>query len=547
LKNLTPLVQYKGKTLAPLSGESQNFSDPVWYTVTPQTGTAVTYGVNVTNDPPDKNTGIFDFRITNVPAAKVVVGQKPRQDGKIPIVIQAPSDTGDTNMIAAITLSSSTSGIEPGPGKINFGSGGNYQEAVYTVTSQGDPLDADPAKRPATQDYVVVVSEGPKYYYVDGVNGSDTWPDYYNGGSEPHPFKTLAHAVQKAGDSANNISKIFVKGDLTAATETGTSVTKDPDSAFTLDLSGATNKKLTIASTTGATLRGTSGRRVLKISGGADITFENINVTGGSTTAADGGGVYITGNSKVKFSGGNITGNTARNGGGVYITDGTSVYPGSEFAFTGGEISGNTADGMGGGVYVAHGAFDMQGGEITDNSANRQGGGVFVHWGDARFSAYGNSTITGNTGTGSSKAICNRGITALTGSATADYVYIWDHGDSQSQSFILTNNTRITTGIALAYSAGNKNFITFASDYTGAGVGTIKIDLESHLDSSGHFVGQLEPDWLGKTIIVGNNSTLNMMLSRFELNTFTGQPSVYNLAANYKIAVSNTVGTFAKK
>jgi hypothetical protein len=194
LKNLTPLIQYDGKTLAPLSGVSQNFSGPVQYTVSPETGSPKTYEVTITNDNPDKNTGIFDFRVTDVPAAKVVIGQKPRQDGKIPIVIQVPNGTDETNMIADITLSSPSSTISPPSGKIDFNSGGNYQEAVYTVTSQGNPGDPDPLKRPATQDYVVVVSGGPQYYYdVDGTNG-----------------------------------------DLTAATEAGTSVTKDPNSAFTI-------------------------------------------------------------------------------------------------------------------------------------------------------------------------------------------------------------------------------------------------------------------------------------------------------------------------
>ncbi|MDR0655070.1 MAG: hypothetical protein LBG22_02050, partial [Treponema sp.] len=111
----------------------------------------------------------------------------------------------------------------------------------------------------------------------------------------------------------------------------------------------------------------------------------------------------------------------------------------------------------------------------------------------------------------------------------------------------LTNNTQITTGIALAYSAANKNFITFADDFTGTAGGSIEIDLESHLDSNGHFVGQLEPDWLGMKIIAGTTATLNAMLSRLDLNTFTGDPSVYYLHDNYKIDVAGIEGKFAKK
>jgi hypothetical protein len=616
LKNLTPLIQYEGKTLSPVSGLNQNFSGLIQYTVTADDNTAKTYVVDVTNDEPDKDTGIFDFRVTNVPAAKVIIGQKPRQDGKIPIVIQVPFETDETNMTAAITLSSSTSMINPGSGKINFGSGGNYQEAVYTVTSQGSA---------ATQDYVVVVSEGPEYYYVDGVNGNDSWPDYYNGGSESYPFKTLAYAVQKAGDSTNNISKIFIKGDLTAAD--GGDNSPSSDSAFTLDLSSATNKKLTITSAAGATLRGTSGKRVLKITGGADITFENINITGGSTTG-NGGGVYITGDhNKVKFSGGNITGNTAYSGGGVYIEDDDSTADtGSEFNFMGGDISGNTATGAasgnstasplesmgggggvyvkgdalfwlasgtisgnttkgagggvlvngnatgdetgffmsggkivnnksasttyphgGGGAYVAKGAFEMLGGEITGNTATRQGGGVFVHWGDARFTASGNSTITGNDGVGSSKAICNRGKTELLGNARADRVYVWNYDDdgTPDQLFTLAQNAQVT-GIVLAYSAENANVIDIKDSFKGTNT-ICTIDLEGHLNSGGSFVGELEPDWLHKKIITGNNSTLTAVLGRLPLNSFTSKNSVYNMGTHYRIAVSGSDGTFEKK
>jgi hypothetical protein len=69
----------------------QNFSIPVDYTVTSWSGTASKkYTVTVTTKPANADTGIFDFVITNVPKAKVVIGTKPRADGKIPIVIQVP-------------------------------------------------------------------------------------------------------------------------------------------------------------------------------------------------------------------------------------------------------------------------------------------------------------------------------------------------------------------------------------------------------------------------------------------------------------------------
>jgi hypothetical protein len=208
----------------------------------------------------------------------------------------------------------------------------------------------------------------------------------------------------------------------------------------------------------------------------------------------------------------------------------------------------------GGGIYVAKGAFEMLGGEITGNTATRQGGGVFVHWGEARFTASGYSTITGNDGVGSSKAICNRGKTELMGNARADRVYVWNYDDdgptystANNQSFTLAENAQVA-GIVLAWSAENANVITIADTFEGTNTICL-IDLESHLDSGGHFAGQLEPDWLGKKIITGTSSVISkdVVLGRLPLNSFTGSPSVYNMGNNYKIDVAATEGTFKKK
>jgi hypothetical protein len=208
----------------------------------------------------------------------------------------------------------------------------------------------------------------------------------------------------------------------------------------------------------------------------------------------------------------------------------------------------------GGGVYVAHGVFEMLGGEITGNTAKRQGGGVFVHWGEARFTASGNSTITGNDGVGSSKAICNRGTTEMTGNARADRVYVWNYDDgnfpykvANNQRFTLEADARIT-GIVLAYSVENANVIEIANSFENSSV-ICTIDLESHLNNSGVFAGQLEPDWRGKKIITGSNATLTAVVTnnRLPLNSFIGQPSVYNLGNHYRIVVSGTDGTFERK
>jgi hypothetical protein len=147
------------------------------------------------------------------------------------------------------------------------------------------------------------------------------------------------------------------------------------------------------------------GKRVISVTGGAHITFDNIAIQGGGggtssngTAAAaipytgNGGGIYIGGNSTVIWKSGNITGNAAVSGGGVYVD-------GSEFDFMTGSINKNAASSGavtrahfeqntlsaasiagGGGVYVnGDGLLWLANGEISSNKTSGSGGGVLVN------------------------------------------------------------------------------------------------------------------------------------------------------------------------
>jgi hypothetical protein len=644
LTNLTPLIQFKGKILDPAPEVPRNFVNPVLYTVTAEDNSTRIYQVTLRNKPGNTDTGIFDFKITNVPDSKVVIGRNPRPDGKIPIVVQVPYGTNELNMIPAITLSSGTSTISylkyptgnfvpftpptpPSPDSaINFGT---PHEGVYRVTSQTG----------LSQDYVVVVSMDVNSYYVKAT-GSDIWPDIYSGGTDSQPFKTLAYAVYRASLHPT-INKIFVIGELNDTTEGGAWEdaavawpggfhSNGGESGSTFNLIGTKGKKITVTGVSNATLRGTSGKRVLSITGGADLIFEDIIVTGGNAPAAsrngNGGGIYISGNSGIKFSG-SITANTARSGGGVYVEDSD---PNGHYDFTlvsGGSITGNTAtatattpiaggggiymnnhalvwlaggtvsgnttagsgggilvNGMaydeygnttgrtrgdeyglfmtggtistnksngnasphgGGGVYVAKGVFEMMEGQISANTSIRQGGGVFV-WHNARFSASGTSSITGNEGVGSSKAICSRGYTEMMGRAQADKIYIWNNNDNsdgntpafseQRDSFTLAENAR-AAGIVLAYDdtptrPQTRNYIIITASLPGSGPICL-IDLEGRLTNYKFVYTDLN-DWIDKRIIDVVYPSSDFQ--RFPLNTFVGGSTVslgsYELARN---------------
>jgi hypothetical protein len=551
-------------------------------------------------------------------------------------VYDPPPDGNYTNL----TLNSSNGTIvNPGKECIPFGNQNNYQEAVYRVEAQAGN----------TQDYVVVVARDVQYYYVKA-SGSDTDPDQYNGGSESVPFKTLAHAVYQA--VKHNVDHIFVIGTLndtseggawenTSTTTTGNYGTFQPSGApstgggasvFNLNGSGKDGSypyKITITGIgSNAVLQGTSGKRVISITGGANITFDNITIQGGGNAsyAGNGGGLYIDGNSTVIWKSGSITGNTALSGGGVYVKG--SGTDGSEFDLLNGTISGNTATGSkvtsadfennhltgasvqggggvyvddaaifwlaegqitnnsthgsgggvlvngdvavtgshnfimsggaingnistgavwphgGGGVYVAMGMFEMLNGQMMNNNATRQGGGVFV-WSRAVFYMGGNSSIVSNNGVGSSKAICNRGITTMRGNAQADKVYVWNYkvgnwGNGQGDEFTLREGARVN-GLVLAFAddpQDNRNYINIvasAGQFFTPGTGPVTtIDLESRLNSNGSFstTTTVDADWLNKYLIKNDGEVIpagqaEALLKRFPLGSFTsGKPSL---------------------
>jgi hypothetical protein len=427
LGSLKPLITYKGR-LSPASGVEQNFNVPVVYTVTSEDKSITrTYTVYVSAGSANTDTGIFDFVVTNVPRAKVVIGTKPRSDGKIPIVVSVPyatspltSDGSKTDLlklIPRITLSSNSSKfvdtegnvISPPNGTtdvIPFGNQDDYQEAVYRVTALAGN----------TQDYVVVVARDVHYYYVSA-SGNDRDPDQYNGGSESIPFKTLAHAVYQA--VKHNVDHIYVIGTLNDTSEggawedtsatvmgedgifrtSGAPVVAGGGSVFNLKGTGRNGTAAWAVYITGigtnAVLQGASNKRVISITGGGRIIFDNITIRGGGGTgnsySGNGGGIYVAEDSAVVWKSGVISDNRARSGGGVYVDN-------SEFEFMTGSIANNNAAGStaptgftgntpspviegGGGVYVygENSMFWLANGEIVNNTAAGSGGGVLVN------------------------------------------------------------------------------------------------------------------------------------------------------------------------
>jgi hypothetical protein len=235
------------------------------------------------------------------------------------------------------------------------------------------------------------------------------------------------------------------------------------------------------------------------------------------------------------------------------------------FIMENGSVNLNTSKGStnphgGGGVYVAKGVFDMLNGQVINNIANRQGGGVFV-WSRSFFLMDGNASVTANSGVGASKAICNRGITIMRGTAQADKVYIWNYASGSwnngaGDAFTLMEGARMS-GLVLAFAddpQNNRNYLNIVESdrltpsgqfFSGADTVTT-IDLDSHLESNGSFsISTIAGDWVDRHLLKNGNGNVipDAVLARFILGSFaSGGPNVS--LHNHKL---DTVGKLIAK
>ncbi|MEP6821844.1 MAG: choice-of-anchor Q domain-containing protein [Chthoniobacterales bacterium] len=134
---------------------------------------------------------------------------------------------------------------------------------------------------------------------------------------------------------------------------------------------------------------------IFHVSAGGNVTFSGLTITKGNPNH-DGGGFYVDSQSTLFLSNAVVTGNFANsaggipgNGGGIAV-EGTGV-PAANFSNT--TISGNSATGSAGGIYISSGTLDLNNCTVSGNSAGMNGGGI-VPGGTTRLF---NDTIANNT------------------------------------------------------------------------------------------------------------------------------------------------------
>lgn len=196
--SLIPTITYKGDSVSPASGNANNFTNSVVYTVTAANGSTKDYTVNVTVAPDTENS-ITDFEFLDF--ITPVVGNIDQTSRKINLTV--PYGTDLSKLVPSITHTGA--GIDPASGIAN-----DFTTlATYTVTASSG----------ATKDYSVEVKEAPA---ITSFNFADLNPE----------------VIGLIDQSRFEISLVVPRGtDLTTLTptiiHTGASVT--PNSGVTQD------------------------------------------------------------------------------------------------------------------------------------------------------------------------------------------------------------------------------------------------------------------------------------------------------------------------
>lgn len=215
-------------------------------------------------------------------------------------------------------------------------------------------------------------------YYVSS-SGSDS-----NAGTKNAPFATVQKAVEVIEALEITDTKtyaIFLLSDITAtsaSTFTDSSFVKiAPTSALNLTIESYDAGKVYAINAGGSSVA--LGRCLqINTATASTITLNNVQITGGYTTSANGGGVYIAGSSTAQptliLDGDTIIGNK------IEVTDGTqataALLTASDF--------GNVANGSGGGIYASYANITMNGNssvahnETTNSRGNAHGSGIYM-------------------------------------------------------------------------------------------------------------------------------------------------------------------------
>ncbi len=311
-------------------------------------------------------------------------------------------------------------------------------------------------------------------------------------GSMTNPFATVQKAVDKitaVGDTSKKYT-IYVDGTITA--DSSADFTEDSainDKTFIyikssnkLDLTIKGFSKYSKAVLDANQKDGNLNGNVLTVNASnANITLENLTITGGSRSAT-GGGIYANGNLTLKNC--TVTKNKSNNAGG-----GIS-FSGKELLLESTSVTYNESSSNGGGI-DATGKVTISGSEILNNSASENGGGIYFGNGEKTIST---TTINLNS------AVYGGGIYMQDGTLNLE------NGAVIGEELDPNNSANDISKVATSTDFGNKSTDTSYSR-TGAGLyvlaGTVNM-------SEGAYICKNYTSSYGGGVYVSQNGTFNM-------------------------------------
>jgi hypothetical protein len=129
--SLTPTVYFRGFSLKPGSGSTQNFGGPVVYTVTGRNGAKRYYTVTVQLTKASTK-DITSFSFPDIPNSETVIGGEPNADGAYPLIVWVPAIPAGVNLNSLTPAITHTGiSINPAGGAADF-----TTSQPYTVTAE---------------------------------------------------------------------------------------------------------------------------------------------------------------------------------------------------------------------------------------------------------------------------------------------------------------------------------------------------------------------------------------------------------------------------
>lgn len=238
------------------------------------------------------------------------------------------------------------------------------------------------------------------------------------------------------------------------------------------------DKNLTVSSDSQCAIFSASGKRVINIINGADVTLLNVQVNDGDAGNSNGGGIRVGGGSALQLDSVIVKNNRAVSGGGIY-TQGVLTINNSE-------VRGNHADGEGGGIRVGgKGSLMLNNSKVFGNDAGT-GGGIhtsgqsmvsgnsFVSFNESLGHGGGIRAVDGSTLTITDSTVNNNRTDIKTGQGgflnVGGGLYISEASASIERSFFMKNNADRGGGIEVRSGELMIESSTF-SDNVAAGAG----------------------------------------------------------------------------